>query len=127
MNLQPPASWAVICYARVIVMKKIFIFSLLLMQIAQFAYSDEYTDLTAQRDALKQQIEAVDSEIARCKKTTKDWTAATIIGGVGTVASGIGIIAQQSQIKENEKVLKHNIEEAKKADSNIEFIKKVTE
>ena len=79
------------------------------------------------RDALKKQIEAVDSEIARCEKSLKGWKVATVLGSVGAVASGIGIIAQSHQIKENKKVVDKISADAKEATETLEFIKKVQE
>ncbi|MDR2413323.1 MAG: hypothetical protein LBD50_03910 [Rickettsiales bacterium] len=76
-------------------------------------------DLIARRAELEKQIELVDSEIARCKKQQKNWKIATIVGSVGTVATGIGAIAQQSAINENKKdidLLK------KRSDANMKII-----
>lgn len=87
-------------------MYKNFIFVIcLIVCFVEKSFSDEYTDLIAQRNALKEQISAVDSEIARCEKSMKGWKAATIIGGIGAVASGIGIIVEKNQIKKNEQDL----------------------
>lgn len=95
-------------------MKKFsFFIFLCLFMFNQNARADEYADLIAYRDALVEQIAAVDSEIERCEKTLKGWKAATIIGGVGAVASGVGILLQNKQIKENEKAL-HDIKEVEK-------------
>ena len=101
----------------------LYVFGVLL--VGNFAYADDYTELVAYRDQLKQQIDAVDSEIARCEKTMKGWKAATIIGGIGAVASGIGIIAQNQQIKENKKVLQDISKDAKEADEAMKFMEKV--
>ena len=108
-------------------MKKPFFVFLLLFVSINPVFADGYTELIAYRDSLKQQIETVDSEIARCEKSLKGWKAATIIGGIGTVASGIGIIAQNKQIKENKKTLNDISSEAKEADETIKFIQKVSE
>lgn len=108
-------------------MNKFLLFSLLLIIPSQYVLADEYTELVAYRDSLKQQIETVDSEIAKCEKSLKGWKAATIIGSVGAVASGIGIIAQNQQVKENKKVLNDISSEAKEADEAMKFIQKVKE
>jgi hypothetical protein len=105
--------------------KRIFVYILSFLLVGNFAYADDYTELVAYRDQLKQQIDAVDSEIARCEKTIKGWKAATIIGGIGAVASGIGIIVQNQQIKENKKVLNDISSEAKEADEAMKFMEKV--
>lgn len=106
-------------------MKKLCLCVLALISVGRIVFADEYTELVAYRDLLKQQIETVDSEIAKCEKTVKGWKAATIIGGIGTVASGIGIIAQNQQIKENKKVLNDISSEAKEADEAMKFMEKV--
>ena len=104
--------------------KKILLFDMALCMIGARVVADEYTDLIAYRDQLKQQIEVVDSEIALCEKSLKGWKAATIIGGIGAVASGLGILAQNAQIKENKEILKNISTEAKEADEVITFIEK---
>lgn len=45
-------------------------------------------------ETLRTEIEKIDSEIARCKKTRSGWTAATVVGGIGTVATGTAAIIQ---------------------------------
>ncbi|MDR1338269.1 MAG: hypothetical protein LBJ73_04565 [Rickettsiales bacterium] len=65
----------------------------------------DYLDLPTRYSQLQEQIKAVDAELARCKKQQKNWKIATIIGGVGTVATGVGALAQQSAINENKKDL----------------------
>ncbi len=105
--------------------KKTFFAFLGLSLVCNFVRADEYTELMARRDQLQQQVAAVDAEIAKCEKSMKGWTAATIIGSVGAVASGIGIIAQSQQVKENKKVLQQIGAEAKKADEAMEFMEKV--
>lgn len=105
--------------------KKLCLCALALMSIVHLAFADDYAELVAYRDSLKQQIEELDSEIARCEKTMKDWKTATIIGGIGAVASGIGIIAQTQQVKENKKVLQDISEEAKEAEEATQFMEKV--
>ncbi len=108
--------------------KRMFLYVVMLMCVAGNAVADdEYIDLVNYRDALKKQIEAVDSEIARCEKSLKGWKVATVLGSVGAVASGIGIIAQSHQIKENKKVVDKISADAKEATETLEFIKKVQE
>ena len=105
--------------------KKMLLFGLMGVIFNQYAQADEYTELIAYRDALKEQIAAVESETTRCEKSLKGWKAATIIGSVGAVASGIGIIAQSQQVKENKKVLQDISKEAKEADEAMRFMEKV--
>ena len=73
--------------------------------IAPMAYADEYTDLVEYRNSLREQIEHIDSEIARCEKSAKKWKTATILGGIGTVATGVGVVVQVNQISDNKKAL----------------------
>ena len=106
-------------------MKKLLLLCLVSSVYTCNLWADEYTELVAYRDSLKEQIKVIDSEIARCEKSMKGWKTATIVGGVGAVASGIGIIAQKNQIKENQKVLNEISSEAKEADEVIKFIQEV--
>lgn len=56
--------------------------------------------LTMERDSLKAEIAQLDSEMSRCRKQKTGWTAATVVGGVGTVATGIGALVQHKKIQE---------------------------
>ncbi len=105
--------------------KKTFFCFLWVLLVCNFARADEYAELMARRDYLQQQVATLDADIAKCEKGIKGWKAATIIGGVGAVASGIGIIAQSQQVKENKKVLQQIGAELKEADEVMEFIEKV--
>ena len=55
---------------------------------------------------LKNEISQIDSEMARCQKAKKGWIAATVVGGVGVVATGTAAIVQSSKLKEKEKQAK---------------------
>jgi len=57
------------------------------------------------RDSLKSEIAQIDSEISRCNKAKTNWTAATVVGGVGVVGTGIGAIVQNNQIQQKKKEL----------------------
>ena len=52
---------------------------------------------------LKAEIQQIDSEMSRCQRAKKGWTAATIVGGVGVVATGGAAIAQVVKAKNDEK------------------------
>ena len=106
---------------------KILLSVLMVIIFVQPTISDEYTELIAYRDALKEQIAAVESETIRCEKSLKGWKTATIIGGVGAVASGIGIIAQKNQIDKNQKALNQTGTVFNEANDAMDFIKKVKE
>ena len=49
---------------------------------------------------LENDIRILDEEIAKCQKKKKGWTAATIVGGVGVVATGVGAIVQANKISD---------------------------
>lgn len=104
-------------------LNKIVVFSLILATTSGTVRADEYAELIAYRDSLKQQIQDVKSELTRCEKSLKGWKTATIIGGIGAVASGIGIIAQNQQIKENKKVLNEMSADAKEATEFLDMTK----
>ena len=55
---------------------------------------------------LKNDIKAIDEQMAQCKKQKKGWTAATVIGGIGIVGTGIGALVQNNQIQNKKSELK---------------------
>ena len=103
--------------------KNLIVFLILFLPMVGLA--DEYEDLIARRDMLKQQIDATNSELLRCEKTLKAWKIATIIGGIGTVATGIGAIVQNNQVQENKQELQKNYDESKEAGKFLDYIKDV--
>ena len=105
-------------------MIKKFLIIFAVLVASQHTFADEYEDLIAYRDALKEQIATVESETQRCEKTLKGWKAATIVGGVGAVASGIGIVVQNKQIKENDNWLKENKEKMNVVKEFMQEVKK---
>ena len=105
-------------------MKKELLVVLVMTSICNFACADEYSDLVEYRDALREQIAAVDSEIARCEKTTKNWKTATIVGGVGAVASGVGLIIQNKKINENKEIMNGLKSDVKEANIALDFYQK---
>jgi negative regulator of sigma E activity len=52
---------------------------------------------------LKDEIQQIDSEMARCEKSKKGWVAATVIGSVGVAATGTAAIVQAVKINEKKK------------------------
>ncbi len=104
---------------------KILLSVLMVIIFVQPTISDEYTELVAYHDALKEQIASVESETIRCEKSLKGWKTATIIGTVGAISSGIGIIAQNQQIKENQKMLNEIATEKTKSDTVQEYMQEV--
>lgn len=68
--------------------------------------SAEYTLKRQQRDELKAEVARLNSEISRCKRTKTNWTAATVVGGVGVVGTTVGIIVQANQVKDKKQELK---------------------
>jgi len=74
------------------------------------------------RDELKSRIAQIDSEMSRCKKAKTNWTAVTIVGGVGTVATGVGAIVQNNTIQNKNRELKSkNSELSDKQDQLSQF------
>ena len=59
-----------------------------------FANASDVAVLQAQVDALRNEITQLDKDIKECKQGLKDWTAATAVGAVGTVATGVGAAIQ---------------------------------
>jgi len=55
-----------------------------------------YDQMTQDRDTLKQDLVQIQSEQLRCNKAKKNWTIATVAGGVGVVGSTVGIIVQHN-------------------------------
>jgi hypothetical protein len=62
---------------------------------------------------LKEEIQQIDSEMARCQKVKKGWVAATVVGGVGVVATGAAAIAQTVGARKKAENLKAKEPEAK--------------
>ena len=60
----------------------------------------EYKEQVVQR--LKDEITQIDSEMMRCQNTKKKWKTATIIGGVGVVATGAAAIIQTVNANKSE-------------------------
>ncbi len=104
---------------------KRFICFFIFVGACHFAMADEYTELITYRDSLKKQIESIDSEIVRCEKSLKGWKAATIIGSIGTVASGIGAVVQNQQIKENKKNLNDMSVDSKESTEILNFMERI--
>jgi hypothetical protein len=65
----------------------------------------ELADKQALRDQLLLEISQIESEQDRCEKQKRNWTTATVIGGIGTVAGGVGAILQGKDIKEKKEDL----------------------
>ena len=55
---------------------------------------------------LKNDIKAIDEQMAQCTKQKKGWTAASVIGGIGIVGTGIGALVQNNQIQNKKSELK---------------------
>ena len=62
---------------------------------------------------LKNDIKAIDEQMAQCTKQKKGWTAATVIGSIGVVGTGIGALVQNSQIQNKKSELKTAQDELK--------------
>ena len=90
-------------------MKKVWLF---LFVCAAFAFNvskvkayeapDIATGLEEQQiiSTLENDNRILDAEIDRCERKKKGWTAATVIGGVGVVATGAAAVVQGQKIKQ---------------------------
>ena len=74
--------------------------------------------------ALENDIRLLDAEIAKCQKKKKAWTAATIIGGAGVLATGTAAIVQASKKKEQKTELSSKQTELKQAQTELNRLKK---
>ena len=54
-------------------------------------------------EELKKEISQIDSENIRCEKMKNGWIAATVVGGVGVVATGTAAIIQGAKLKDKPK------------------------
>jgi len=54
---------------------------------------------------LRNDIAALDDQIADCEKKRKGWIAATVVGSAGVVGTGIGAIVQGKKVKESKATL----------------------
>lgn len=50
--------------------------------------------LQTQIDSLRHEIIQLDKDLMECKQELKGWTTATVLGSVGTVATGVGATIQ---------------------------------
>lgn len=64
-------------------------------------------------EELKKEIAQIDSENIRCERMKKGWIAATVVGGVGVVATGTAAIIQGTKLKDMPKQKKENKKEDK--------------
>ena len=62
---------------------------------------------------LENDIRILDAEIAKCEKSKKGWTAATVIGSAGVAATGIAAIVQGVQISKKKDQLSSVKQETK--------------
>jgi hypothetical protein len=86
--------------------------------------SAEIYALTAERDALKNQLDGLRSENARCKKQQTGWTVATVVGGIGVVGTTAGAIYQGADWSNKNKELGKKQDELKATQSQIDAAKK---
>lgn len=85
-------------------MRYVFVFLLLFYISPNIVLADD--DIAAKQayiETLRTEITKIDSEILRCRQTKSGWTAATVIGGVGTVATGTVAIIQGVKLGKQKK------------------------
>ena len=75
----------------------IFNFNVELADTDGLAQQVQYKEQLVQE--LKEEIKQIDSEQMRCEKAKKGWIAATVVGGVGVVATGTAAIVQADKLK----------------------------
>lgn len=74
---------------------------------AEMAEANSITEDEARVIAiLEKDIRLLDAEIKKCESSKKGWTAATVIGSTGVVATGIAAIVQGVQISNKKDELK---------------------
>lgn len=84
--------------------------------------SDEYRE--AQEIAiLENDIRLLDMEIEKCKKKKTGWTVATVVGGVGVVATGVGAIVQANKISDKKAELANKQAELNDAKQELKDMK----
>ena len=64
-------------------------------------------------EELKKEIAQIDSEQIRCEKMKNGWIVATVVGGVGVIATGTAAIIQGSKLKDKPKTKKTQKTESK--------------
>ena len=87
-------------------MKRFVIFLFLFPFVAMandVATTDDVAVLQATVASLKREIEQLDKDLSECKQNTKGWTVATVVGSVGTVATGVGAAIQGSMLHKMKK------------------------
>ena len=62
---------------------------------------------------LKDEISQIDSEMTRCQKAKNGWVTATVVGGVGVVATGTAAIVQTVQLNKKKKEISEQKEKEK--------------
>ncbi len=74
---------------------------------AEMAEANSVTEDEARVIAiLEKDIRLLDAEIKKCENSKKGWTAATVIGSAGVVATGVAAIVQGVQISDKKAELK---------------------
>ena len=71
-------------------------------------------------EELKKEIAQIDSESVRCQKMKNGWVVATVVGGVGVVATGTAAIIQALKLKDMPKTNNKSNSEDKKPEEKSE-------
>lgn len=87
-------------------MKKILLILPALALVSYGSFAGDVDSLTAERDALKNRLAEVKSEVAKCEKQKKGGIAMTVIGAAGTVGTAVGVGIQAKQLKDKKAELK---------------------
>jgi hypothetical protein len=84
-------------------MKHLVVIFCLIPFVAVEAGDDDLQRKQLQALQLESEIELIDKEIRECGKSVRNWKVATVIGSVGTVATGTGVIVQSIQLNKAKK------------------------
>ena len=75
-----------------------FLFLMMILCPCAFCATESLEDQVKYKQELvkelKEEIAQIDSEMLRCQSSKKKWIAATVVGGVGVVATGAAAIVQ---------------------------------
>jgi len=104
MRKETQKSYFCECFGkRVILPGLFFLFSFCAYATDDIGISHEIVSKYQMVEELKKEIAQIDSESARCQKMKNGWIAATVVGGVGVVATGTAVIIQGSKLKDKPK------------------------
>jgi len=111
-------------------MKKFMIMMLFAAFVGNMCFSavanDEsrMAELISQRDILREDLNQIASEKARCERQKRNWRTATIVGGVGVAATATGAVIQHGRNQGQDTKLKAAESERDKQQTALETAKR---